>query len=110
MKVRYYEPKGRRLNGGTYKFPGERKRTRNFMGAVCENGTLWYSCDQRKWLSWEEVRSDREYSTLCAEVHSVKALRRRVRQWAKDVPPGTGFRLMSRFRGGDVRCQTGVRK
>lgn len=80
---------------------------------------LSYEDGTGKWLSEEEIwdveTGERIYkgdkpvrwiSTAGPKVRSVRAFRRRLKEWSKYLPKGTEFILMSKFIGFDVKAKT----
>lgn len=110
-----YQNQNRRLTKGKswvygYRPKGRANKANNFSDVTNYSGYLW---EHGKWvhkdvavgvtIPWAScyVKSDTMHG-----VHSVKAFRRRLRQWSMYLPPGVEFVLVSNFKGFDVTGRT----
>jgi hypothetical protein len=67
----------------------------------------WWSKDLGRWGTFEEVTGQPDgYGSHLLGVRSVRAFRRRLKQWSKYLPKGTPFVLVSRWRGYNVYGKT----
>lgn len=93
MKLKFEAPKGIRVK---YRFMGVQ---------ICERSPsdpiFWYVKKTKEWTinpPWDE-------GGICNTAYpcrSIRAFRRRLKEWSKYMPSGTVFRLISRWKGYDV--------
>ena len=79
--MRFNQHRGRRVN-------------HRFVWVKCRK--LWWLDKEKKWVSYEETQS-KECSTAMGPVGSVRAFRRRLKQWSSYLPNGTEITLVSRY-------------
>jgi hypothetical protein len=96
--MKYEAPKGKRIKG--YGFCS----VTNFDG-------YWYVDRLKRWMTYSEIRESPlcdslNYGTDCVGIHSVKAFKRRVKKWSKQLPKRTRFVLVPRYVGHRVEMWT----
>ena len=89
MKLKYEAQKGIRIK---YRF----------MGIDNIGDHLWWYPDQKRWKEMDESSPVQSWCN-CS---SVKAFRRRLKEWSKYLPSGTKFVLQSRWIGYSVYGET----
>lgn len=87
MKIKYNKLKSQRINY-------------NFINVICNNQEYWWSYKQKRWDKPENIQG--EFSNSSCPVKTVKAFKRRLREWSQYMPKGTKFILVSRWAGYDV--------
>ena len=102
MKIIFNQPKGKRICGGHVKY--HKKRIPFYLYAICGDFNYWWSKEINKWVFVDEDGFDinKPYSSNSCEIRSIKAFKRRLKQWSKYMPKGTEFELVSSFGGYDV--------
>lgn len=76
-----------------------------FLGVCCETSGMWFvDFPIFKWMNPDQLdpKNHPGYSTHFGPCRSVRAFRRRLKQWKQYIPKGTKFRLISRYVGADV--------
>ena len=90
MKLKYEKTKGQRVRWG-------------YLGIDCELLSLWWNESRRVWEPLDAHPHDnRSSGTSWKMCKSPKAFVRLLKKWSRYVPPGTKFRLCSRWIGHDV--------
>lgn len=84
---------------------GKRIKSR-FMG-VTNYSDYWWSDDRQR---WEQGYQGGYGGTNFDECRTVKAFKRRMKQWSKYLPAGIEFHLISRWIGYSVYAHTRKRK
>jgi hypothetical protein len=87
MKLKYKTKKPNRI------------KSYGFMGIDCDDVSLWWYYNVNK---WDINHTGYGYFSSNCPCNSIKAFRRRLKEWSKYVPSGTEFRLCSRWVGYDV--------
>jgi hypothetical protein len=101
--LKFNAPKGARVKKGTW--PNQQgKRLRVFINACIDfentTGDFHFCLDERQWANDTKIdRGVKAYSTHSLSIKSIRAFRRRLRQWARSrqLPKGTKLILVSRF-------------
>lgn len=100
MKVQRDKNTLRFKKGTYYSFKHKRKFT-NFISITVKSTTdasWWWVYSKEKWMnSYEYDLTNYLRSSHFRSCHSIKAFKRRVKQWAKYMPKGTTFCLESSF-------------
>ena len=101
MKLIYSKPKGQRLKG-----KGNHMDCLAWLGIEIEAKTNFRYMEKEhmkngRWIDFTS-NYDKSYvsSSNMAHVKSVKEFRRKLKQWAKYLPTGITFKLVSIYRGG----------
>lgn len=98
--LKFKTVRGRRVMGGFVKFrdkkDGQLKVIRTFHGITTFDG-YWWEERQNKWVKTEEHVDGTGASSHFGPCNSVRAFRRRLRQWGKYLPKGVTFILSSRI-------------
>jgi len=101
MKIKHNQPKGKRVFKGNIKY--NNKNYFIFSHADCDTIGYWWIRKYNKWMYIDEcLNLGVGYSSASCNIHSVKAFRRRLKQWSKYMPKGTKFTLVSNFNGCDI--------
>ena len=102
MKITFNQHKGKRVCSGHVKY--HKKRIPFYLYAICGDFDYWWSKEINKWVFVDEDDFDinKPYSSSSCEIRSIKAFRRRLKQWSKYMPKGTEFELVSSFNRCDV--------
>jgi hypothetical protein len=91
VSIKYKAPKGSR-----------RKKNCGYCG-VTTFDDYWFVTKENRWIPSEKAKGER--STHFYGVRSVRAFRRRLRQWSKYLPKGVEFILASIY---DCYCVSGT--
>jgi len=111
MKLKYEAPKGKRTKGGTYvsTWQGKRCRKSFFLHVTIftprsETGNFMWGYESKKWLNFSELPDSTECrgTAFPENVNSVRAFRRRLKQWSGQLPNGTEVILVSRLKKNSV--------
>jgi len=102
MKITFNQHKGKRVCSGHVKY--HKKRIPFYLYAICGDFDYWWSKEENKWVFVDKYGFDinKSYSSGSCEIRSIKAFRRRLKQWFKYMPKGTEFELVSSFNKCDV--------
>lgn len=87
MKIKYEAPKTLRI------------KNYGFIWVVCNAVGYWWSEYDKKWMPLSDIKGE---CCNTFRVKSVKAFKRRLKEWSKYMPKGTKFILVSRWVGYDV--------
>lgn len=98
--IRYEQVKGRRIMGGKIKSPAGRKYSIFWQATTFDS--YWWVDAENRWVHEDVATGGR--STHCPiRIRSVRAFRRRLREWSRYLPKGVEFILVSQF----PHCVTG---
>ena len=84
---------------------GQRFKKRIFFGVTNFEG-WWWNEDLKIWHRYGANPNTNNLSSHFMGCKSVKAFRRRLRQWSRYLPEGIQFILASRYEGQDVYGRT----
>ncbi len=116
MKLKYEAHKNQRFkNGGLHsKYKNGKKRSykKAFLDATTYDG-YWYVMYQNRvgiWLNYDQYYELDKSITIGSSSHSpvssIRAFRRKLKQWSKYLPSNTNFILVSRLIGCNVYGKT----
>lgn len=94
MKLKYQHCKGLRVKG--HKFLGVDCKTQNYW---------WVEGNVQKWMHGDSIDPN-NHPSYCTDMwpcRSVRAFRRRLKQWSKYMAKGTQFTLVSRYVGHNIK-------
>lgn len=82
----------------------KRCRIKRYGFLVVQNfGGYFWSNEHRRWIHWEQSMGGKGSSNCFpGKCRSIRAFRRRLREWSRYLPPGIRFRLVHHWIGHDV--------
>lgn len=99
MKIKHTLKRGYRIFNSSCKYDGHRVPV--FFAAECISDHYWWAEKDKKWMKIENI-NNQSFSSCSCHINSVRAFRRRLKEWSTYLPKGTKFRLISNFVGCDV--------